>query len=162
MAQLPTKELIGFLESYDQSVRELALALREFVLEEVSPCHEYIYDAYNAVAMGFGPTERLKDGICHIAVYAKHVNLGFNRGATLDDPEGLLVGSGKWTRHITISGIADLARPEIRVYLRRARAQVMTASAAGRDRADKVISVVKVRSPRKRRPEPGKVRRSAA
>jgi hypothetical protein len=162
MAQLLPKDLIGILEPYDQSVRELALALRDFVLEEVSPCHEYTYDVYNAVAVGFGPTDRLKDGICHIAVYPKHVNLGFNRGATLDDPEGLLVGSGKWTRHLTISSVTDLARPEIRLYLRRARAQVMTAGAAECGSADKVVSADKIRSPRRRRPEPGKVRRSAA
>jgi hypothetical protein len=41
------------------------------------PCHETIYDAYNAVALGYGPTDRLKDGV--ILPSTPGVNLGFNK-----------------------------------------------------------------------------------
>ena len=68
----------------------LALALRDIVLDELAPCHENIYDAYSAVAIGYGTSDRLKDGIVHIAVYTRHVNLGFNEGVVLPDPDGLL------------------------------------------------------------------------
>ena len=91
------------------------------VLEEMAPCHENIYDAYSAVAIGYGPTDRLKDGVFHIAVYANHVNLGFNHGAALDDPLGILQGAGNQIRHVTIKTPADLERPEIRSYIKRAR-----------------------------------------
>lgn len=79
-------ELRTFLQPYDRAIQKLALGLRALVLEEMAemaPCHENIYDAYSAVAMGYGPSDRLSDGILHIAVYAKGVNLGFNHGATL-------------------------------------------------------------------------------
>ncbi len=84
----------------------------------MAPCHENIYDAYSAVAIGYGSTDRL---ILHIAVYGSGVNLGFNHGAELDDPLGILKGAGKRIRHISIKTADDLTRPEIRSYIRRAR-----------------------------------------
>src|ERR1700737_3925313 len=120
MAHRPPSALIKFLKPYDREIRDLALQLRALVLEEMAPCYENIYDAYSAVAIGYGTSERLGDGIFHIAVYSKHVNLGFNDGATLADPKGILQGTGNQIRHITIKIPADLARPEIRSYIRRA------------------------------------------
>src|SRR6266436_8811170 len=106
--------LIKFLKPYEREIRELALQLRALLLEEMGPCYENIYDAYSAVAIGYGTSDRLSDGIFHIAVYAKHVNLGFNEGATLDDPRGILLGKGNRIRHITIKTPEDIKRPEIR------------------------------------------------
>src|SRR5712691_13313367 len=114
----PPPELIKFLKPYDRAIQDLALSLRSLVLEEMAPCHENIYDAYSAVAIGYGWSDRLRDGVFHIAVYTNHVNLGFNYGATLDDPDGILEGSGKQIRHVSVRTPADLARPEIRKYVR--------------------------------------------
>ena len=144
-------DLVKFLQPYDRAIQQLTLKIRSLVLNEVAPGHENIYDAYNAVAISYGPSDRLRDAVCHIAVYARHVNLGFNRGASLADPEGLLKGSGKAIRHITIKSVADLARPEIRTYLRRAREQAAAESSAS-TRMKEVVSVVKAIYPKKRRP----------
>ena len=144
----PPKELLSFLRPYSRTIRELAIGLRRVVIGELAPCHENIYDAYNAVALGYGSTEGSKEGICHIAVYAHHVNLGFNRGATLADPLKILRGSGKHIRHITLKDADDLKRPELREYLRRASKQ---AGHAG-GKSGEVISVVKGNYPVKRRP----------
>ena len=156
MAYSAPKELIKFLQPYDPTVRDLALGLRALVLKELAPCYENIYDAYSAVAIGYGPTDRMRDGICHIAVYSKHVNLGFNFGATLADPEGVLEGSGSQIRHITINSQDDLARPELRSYLRRAcEVACDDARKLGEPPPQKpkgVISVVKAIYPKKRRP----------
>src|SRR6266700_7955470 len=114
MAHRPPPALIRFLKPYDREIRDLALNLRALVLEEMAPCYENIYDAYSAVAIGYGTSDRLRDGIFHIAVYSKHVNLGFNEGATLDDPKGILQGNGNRIRHITISTAEEIARPEVR------------------------------------------------
>jgi hypothetical protein len=156
----PPPELIRFLKPYNRAIQQLALRLRSLVLEEMAPCHENIYDAYSAVAIGYGPTDRLKDGVFHIAVYAHHVNLGFNDGATLADPLGILKGTGNQIRHITIQTPADLERPEIRSYIRRARKLAIAdarklgeKSPAALQKDGKVISVVQAVYPRKRRPE---------
>lgn len=148
--------LIKFLKPYDREVRDLALMLRALVLEEMAPCYENIYDAYSAVAIGYGTSDRLKDGIFHIAVYSQHVNLGFNDGATLDDPKGILQGSGNRIRHITIKTPEDIARPEIRSCIRRARKKALADARKLGEPAPKksagVISTVKAIYPRKRRP----------
>ena len=81
----PPAALKKFLKPYDAEIQALALRLRQLVLEEMAPCYENIYDAYSAVAIGYGTSDKLSDGIFHIAVYSKHVNLGFNEGAALDD-----------------------------------------------------------------------------
>jgi hypothetical protein len=153
----PPKELIKFLRPYDPDVRELALRLRELVLQEMAPCYENIYDAYSAVAIGYGKSDRLSDGIFHIAVYSKHVNLGFNDGATLDDPKGILQGNGNRIRHITIRALDDLKRPDIRSYIRRARKEALAAARKlgepPASRPEGVVSTVKAIYARKRRPQ---------
>jgi len=149
--------LIKFLKPYDRQVQELALKLRALVLEEMAPCYENIYDAYSAVAIGYGTSDRLRDGIFHIAVYSKHVNLGFNEGATLDDPKGILQGNGNQIRHITIKSVEDIKRPELRAYIRRARKKALAdARKLGEPlpkQPDGVISTVKAIYARKRRPK---------
>src|SRR6185436_19487168 len=114
MTHRPPPALIKFLKPYDREIQDLAFQLRALVLEEMAPCYENIYDAYSAVAIGYGASERLSDGVFHIAVYSKHVNLGFNDGATLDDPKGILQGKGSRIRHITIKTPDDLNSPNIR------------------------------------------------
>src|ERR1700685_4769783 len=81
----PLPELLEFLAVYDDRIVALALAVRRFVLTETPRATETIYDAYNAVAIGYSFTGRLKESFIHVAVYAPPVNLGFNRGAERDD-----------------------------------------------------------------------------
>ena len=153
----PPAALIEFLQPYDREVQKLALGLRQLVLEEMAPCHENIYDAYSAVAIGYGPTDRLSDGVFHIAVYAKGVNLGFNQGATLADPNGILEGAGKQIRHLKIRTPSDLGRPEIRVYVRRALETARDDArklGEGAAKVKGVVSTVKAIYPKKRRPSP--------
>src|SRR5215471_5644428 len=121
----PPADLKKFLRAYDRDVQRLALNLRALVLDEMAPCYENIYDAYSAVAIGYGTSDRLGDGVFHIAVYSSHVNLGFNDGATLADPKGILQGKGNRIRHISIKSESDLARPEIRAYIRRAKKKAL-------------------------------------
>jgi len=151
----PPAELIKFLKPYDRAIQDLALKLRAVVLDEMAPCFENIYDAYSAVAIGYGFSDRLGDGVFHIAVYAKHVNLGFNHGATLADPLGILKGSGKHIRHVTVKTPDDLARPELRAYIHRAhRFAIDDAFQLGDPlpQTDRVVSTVKAIYPKKRRP----------
>jgi hypothetical protein len=145
----PDPRLLGFLAAYDPHIAELALALREMLLEAAPDAIEAIYDAYNAVAIGFSFTGRLKDTFCHVATYAHHVNLGFNRGATLADPHKVLQGTGKSVRHIKVARIGDLAAPDVARYIHEAITQIggMPDKMPG-----EVKSVVRGNYPNKRRP----------
>src|SRR5215208_2151434 len=111
----PPRELIDFLYRHDPGIQTLALGLRQVVLEEMAPCHEYIFQMRSKVVMLYGPTDRvIKDAVCIVSVFTKQVNLGFTRGAEFKDPRGLLQGSGKKMRHLTLKELSELDRPEIR------------------------------------------------
>ena len=53
MPSKPPAELIKFLKPYDRAIQKLCLDLRKIVIAELAPCHENIYDAYSAVAIGY-------------------------------------------------------------------------------------------------------------
>ena len=113
----------------------------------MAPCCEYIVEVY-IVSILYGPTHRMKDGICYIGVIKDHVNLGFIRGSELADPQRILEGTGKQMRHIKIKNISDLERPAIRSYLHEAceRAGYEVAT----DKEKTVTTAVKRKSSTKR------------
>jgi len=137
--------LLGYLASYDPNVSRLALAVREVVLEEAPDAVESIFKGY-ATVIGFSFTGKpLKDGFCHVVTYSSYVNLGFNRGALLPDPNRLLAGSGKLIRHITIRNERDLDRQVIRRFLQAAIEQVTRTPANTSRRASKRAKAFKRR-----------------
>ena len=145
----PRREYLEFLSVYEPRITQLALAVRTLVLSEAPEAVELIYDAYNAVAAGYSFTGRPSDAFIHIAAYASWVNLGFNHGADLDDPGGLLRGTGRQVRHIRIAEAGDVRKPAIRAFIRdairRAARPEGRAEAAG-------TSVVRAIYEKRRRP----------
>jgi hypothetical protein len=139
----PPRELVEFLHPYSPAVQSIAIGLRSVVVDELAPCHEYIFKMRARVVVLYGPTERvIKDGVCLIAVFARHVNLGFMRGAQLQDRARVLKGTGKMMRHVSLKRLSDLDRPELRVLLRQARRRSQGAR-ANTGALDDVITRVK-------------------
>jgi hypothetical protein len=146
----PPPELLEFLYRYDHGVQSLALGLRTVVLEEMAPCHEYIFAMRSKVVLLYGGTERvIKDCICSINVFNRHVILAFHRGTDLEDARGILKGTGSRMRHITLKKLSELDRPEIRAYLRQARKRAGLTRPRGRA-AGGVVTRVKEKSPTRR------------
>ncbi len=121
------------------------------MLEVAPDATELVYDAYNAVAAAYTFSDRLKEAFCHVAAYTAYVNLGFNLGAALADPERLLTGAGARIRHVRIASAAELARPGVRALVRAAAAQgqALVSSAPSKPRA----IVKRAGYTRKRRPK---------
>ena len=134
MHRPPDPQLLGFLEAYDRPISDLALALREIVLEEVPDASESIYQVYT-VAIWFGFSGKMKDMFCYITTNARHVNLGFPRGAALPDPNRVLQGEGKTMRHIKFASERDLERPFVRRYIQAAIEQVGAPAGSGTGRS---------------------------
>ena len=143
----PPKELLDLLKPYDRGIQELTIALRQLVLEELAPCCEYILEVY-IVSIQYGPTHRMKDGICYIGVIKDHVNLGFLHGSALADPQRILEGTGKKMRHIKFRHMSDLERPGIRSYLQEACAHA--GYEVSNDKEKTVTTVVKRKASAKR------------
>ena len=117
------KELRGFLAAFDPRIGRLFLAARGEVLAAAPGANERVYDAYNAVTAAYSFSERLAEAFLHVAAYPGHVNVGFNRGAELPDPSGLLVGSGARIRHVRIDSPAALRSKALVRLIRAAVAQ---------------------------------------
>ena len=109
----PPPELRKFLAPYGASIARLFFAARRTVFAAAPDATELIYDAYNAVSAVYSFTDRMTDAFCHVAAYRDYVNLGFNKGARLADPERLLVGSGTHIRHVRISDLETLQHPGV-------------------------------------------------
>jgi len=90
MTRAVSKSLHQFLSAYAPEIADLYLKTRQTVLAKAPHANELIYDAYNALSCVYSFTENMKQGFIHIAAYPNHVNLGFNQGASLEDPDSLL------------------------------------------------------------------------
>lgn len=151
MAREPLTDLLKFLKPFDKEVQEIALKLREFVLDIFPNTNELIYDNYNALAIGYSLSDKQKEMFCHIAVYSKHVNIGFDRGVDLDDPNQILKGTGNRIRHITVESFKTFQKSYVKTLLKQAHKLAL-------DTTDKKIqttigqSIVKSISANKKRP----------
>jgi hypothetical protein len=115
----PSEELIRMLSRYDIKVGELALMLREMILKEAPEAVEKLLQVY-ALVFWYSLTGKMSNAFVQVVVYPKGVNLMFNRGAELDDPDGVLVGEGKIIRHIKVRKPDDLKSPYLRKFIKAA------------------------------------------
>ena len=123
MARRVPPELTEFLAPFSDDIQAIALSLRKRVLAVMPEAHEFVWDATNAVSLVYAPSTRWQDGVVHIATYAKRVNLGFNDGASLDDPQAVLAGTGSRIRHVSFHAVADVDAEWVDDYLAAALAQ---------------------------------------
>lgn len=118
MLRPPDPRLLGFLEAFDPVIADMALALREIILDEAPGAAELVYQV--DVSMWFGFNEKSTGLFCYVSAHTKHVNLGFPYGATLADPNRVLIGEGKTMRHIKFASSRDVERAFVRRYIRAA------------------------------------------
>jgi hypothetical protein len=118
--ETPARQLAGFINKFDPAIAKLIRSARAGLRKRMPAAIELVYDNYNALAIGFGPTERTSEAIVSVAAYARGVNLYFIHGARLPDPQRLLKGSGNQGRFVVFDGPALFARPEIEAFLRAA------------------------------------------
>jgi hypothetical protein len=106
--------------AFDPRVRDLAARTQALVFDVYPEVVEVPWPRQNVAGYGIGP-KKMSEHFCYIALYDDHVNLGFNQGAELPDPEGLLEGPGKMLRHTKIAEPEDLEVPAVRRLLEAAR-----------------------------------------
>jgi hypothetical protein len=118
----PPKQLREVLRRHEPHIYDLLVEARTIVLDEIGPCYELIVPIKTLVALIYSSTEKpMKDQICSLIVYRQHVNLMFTRGVDMDDPCGLLEGSGKAIRHVKLRTPNDAGRPGVRPLLAQAK-----------------------------------------
>ena len=98
----PEAQVAVFLSKYEPAVAADLSAARAHLRRLFPRGFELVYDNYNALAVGFAPTERASTAIVSVAAYPKWVTLFFLHGRDLDDPGRLLQGSGARVRSIRL------------------------------------------------------------
>ena len=126
MTDSPAKQLKAMIDRFDPAIQKVVRAARAKLRKRLPAAVELVYDNYNALAIGFGSSEKRGDWIVSLAVYARGVNLYFIYGVALPDPHRLLQGSGNQGRFIRLESAAMLDRPEIEALLKAAIAEADT------------------------------------
>ena len=98
----PEKQLASFIEKFTPEIATLANAILTRMRSRYPHALEIVYDNYNALAIGFGPTDRASEVIFSIALYPKWVSLFFMQAAGLKDPSHILKGSGNVAKHVVL------------------------------------------------------------
>jgi len=152
MSKETTGDLLKFLTPFPDHVREITLWLREFVWDLYPDSNELIYDNYNALALGWSPTDKAGDAFCSIAVYSNHVNFGFNRGSEISDTDKILNGDGSLYRKMSIKSKNDFPKTKIKNLLKEAHANSLARLKGGKQ-VLKGVTITKSVSSKKRRPK---------
>src|SRR6185295_18604762 len=116
----PASQLREFISRFSPPIAKLTRVILRKMRERYPGATELVYDNYNALVVGFGPSERASEAIFSIAVYPRWINLFFLEGVGLPDPEGLLRGSGTIVRHITLEDETVLDQPAVKALMAQA------------------------------------------
>ena len=107
------------LDFKDQEVIDLFKDLREYILELYPDCNELIYHTHALTAV-FSISDKLSDAFCMLPIYTNHLNLGFNKGTLLKDPNKLLTGTGSLIRDIDVKKTSDYRNPNVKALIQEA------------------------------------------
>jgi hypothetical protein len=148
----PAQQLTSFLKKYDPKIATFARALLTKMRQRLPGATELVYDNYNALVIGFGPTDRASEAIFSVVLFPRWIILYFLQGAQLPDPDRLLKGSGTRGRHIRLETLAYFDDPKVQSLMNTAlhRAKVPLDPKARRRLIIKSISAKQ----RPRRPFP--------
>lgn len=91
---------------------EVVIALAELVRKAAPKANEAIKWAQPVWSQA-GP-------FCYLKAFKSYVNFGFWRGAELDDPKGLLEGTGNKMRHIKIESVRAIPATALKNFIKQA------------------------------------------
>ena len=117
------------LAGVSPEVATLIRAVDELVHRVDPAVVRVVWPHQRTVGYGVGP-KKMSEHYAYIAAYPRHVNLGCNYGARLDDG-GLLEGTGQSMRKMTVRTVDDLADPRLVPLLRAARQERLDALGRG-------------------------------
>ncbi len=152
MSKEETSDLINFLRPFNKDIQDIALWLRDFVWDLYPYTNELIYDNYNAVALGWSPSDKVGEVFCSIAVGSnKYVHFGFYWGSKIDDPEKRLLGKGSQYRYITVKNQKDFPEDYMKLLLQEAYLYSLSIM-KDQDKLFTGATIVKSISAKKKRP----------
>ena len=113
----PQAQLDGFIDKFTPEVALLTRKLLDKMKARVPGATIMVYDNYNALAIGFGPSDRAGKAVLSLAVMPRWVTLCFLFGAGMPDPHRLLNGSGSRVHHVRLHAAEDFDDPRVQDLL---------------------------------------------
>jgi hypothetical protein len=135
---MPTPEpsVAGHLKKLPPAVRPTVLAARRTVKAAAPKAKEIAYRSKpprTSRSMWKLARYAVNDAyVVGLGTFPKHATLFFYRGSELDDGTGLLQGTGKDARFITLNTRSDAERPAVKRLVRRAFALELAVKQGGR------------------------------
>jgi hypothetical protein len=145
----PEFQLEKFLAKYTPEIAGLAKAVLVKMRKRLPGAVEMVYDNYNALVIGFGPTERPAEVVFSIAIYPRWINLFFFHGKDLRDPERLLKGSGDQVRSIVLESAGTLDHPPVEDLIAEALERAVVPFDFARKRKLMIRAVAEKQRPRR-------------
>jgi len=116
------RQLDSFIDKFTPEVAALTRALLEKAKQRIPGAQILVYDNYNALAIGFGRSEKAGEAILSLAVMPRWVTLCFLWGVQLADPHRLLKGDGNRVRHVRLHTPEAFDDPRIQALIAEALA----------------------------------------
>jgi hypothetical protein len=114
----PAKQLSTFLARFSPEIVALARTARAKFRKRLPGATEMVYDNYNALVIGYSPTERPSDAILSLVIFPKRVSVCFIQGRHLPDPDQVLQGDGNQVRFVRLdAGAAILDTAPLRALV---------------------------------------------
>jgi hypothetical protein len=149
MAASAEARLAAMMKEYDPAIARQATAALATLRKRLKGARELVYDNYNALVIGFVPSERPSDVVLSIALYPRWVTMFFMHGASLPDPDERLEGSGKQVRGIRLASAKTLDEPAVKSLIAAACDRARVAFDPRRPRELVIQSVSPKRRPRR-------------
>jgi len=111
------RQLDSFIDKFTPEVAALTRALLAKMQARLPGAQTLVYDNYNALAIGFGRSDRAGEAILSLAVMPRWVTLCFLWGKGLPDPHKLLKGDGSRVRHVRLHESEALDDPRIQALI---------------------------------------------
>lgn len=101
----------------EQGLIDLFCDVRAYILELYPESNELLYHTH-ALTSVYSISDKLSDAFIHIPIYTNHLNLGFNKGSLLSDPNKILTGTGNLIRHVAITKPGDYRNPNVKKQIK--------------------------------------------
>ncbi|WP_437630987.1 DUF1801 domain-containing protein [Sorangium sp. So ce854] len=103
--------MAALLSEYPPEAQQLTLRVRKLLLRIIPDVHEHVYPGWRIISFRMGDGH--KHQICWLAPQRVGVNIGFEQGTELPDPNRLLTGNAKQARNVHIRSARDVDVPKI-------------------------------------------------
>jgi Domain of unknown function (DU1801) len=126
-------QISEFIGRFEPKAAKIIRQCRQELRKLLPNATELIYDNYNFFVIGYCSSAKPSSCVVSLAAAANGVGLSFYHGATLKDPDHLLLGAGKQNRFIRLPSVEVLHVPGVLALIKQAvgRAQLPLPRAGG-------------------------------